>query len=114
MILVTGGTGFIGRALIQYLVDEGREVRTLIRPASESPELPKGVPVDIAISSITDERSLRAALVGVDTVYHLVGGEWLGTSADLQAIEAQGTLNLVNEAKDAGVTRIFLCQPYWR
>ncbi|KAA3648018.1 MAG: NAD-dependent epimerase/dehydratase family protein [Chloroflexi bacterium] len=107
MILVTGGTGFIGRALIQYLVAEGREVRTLVRPASESPELPKGVPVEIAISSITDERSLRAALVGVDTVYHLVGGEWLGTSADLQAIEAQGTLNLVNEAKDAGVKRIF-------
>ncbi len=33
MILVTGGTGFIGQALIQHLVDAGHQVRTLIRPS---------------------------------------------------------------------------------
>ena len=84
MILVTGGTGFIGQALIRHLVEERRAVRTLIRPSSASPNLPKGVPVKAAISSITDERNLRAALVGVDTVIHLVGGEWLGARGDLK------------------------------
>jgi NADH dehydrogenase len=107
MILVTGGTGFIGQALIRHLVEERRSVRTLIRPSSKSPDLPPGVPIKAAISSITDERNLRAALVGVDTVFHLVGGEWLGARADLHEIEIEGVRNLVRTAKDAGVQRIF-------
>lgn len=107
MILVTGGTGFIGQTLIRQLVKDGRRVRTLVRPSSNSPSLPSGVPVEAAISSITDERNLRAALVGVDTVYHLVGGEWLGVRADLHEIEIEGTQTLVSTARDAGVKRIF-------
>ena len=59
MILVTGGTGFIGQALIYHLVEDGREVRTLLRPSSKTPDLPLGVPVEVAISNIFDERSLR-------------------------------------------------------
>ena len=106
MILVTGGTGFIGQALIRHLVEERHSVRTLIRPSSKSPNLPKGVPVKAAISSITDERNLRAALVGVDTVFHLVGGDWLGARGDLHEIEIEGARNLVRTSKDAGVKRI--------
>jgi len=60
MILVTGGTGFIGRALIRHLVDNGYRVRTLIRPSAESPRLPKGVPVEVAVASFNDQRGLRA------------------------------------------------------
>ena len=107
MILVTGGTGFIGQALIRHLVEDGRAVRTLIRPSGRSPNLPKGVPVEAAICAISDERGLRAAMVGVDTVYHLVGIERQGTQVDLYAVEVEGTRNLVNVARDAGVERIF-------
>ena len=46
MILVTGGAGFIGQRLIRRLVDEGREVRTLIRPSVRTPQLPHGVAVE--------------------------------------------------------------------
>lgn len=107
MILVTGGTGFIGRALIRHLVEEGREVRTLIRPGAKSPNLPRGVPVEVAISSVDDERSLRSAMAGIDTVYHLVGGEWRGASADLRRVEVLGTQTLIKVAQDSGVERIF-------
>jgi uncharacterized protein YbjT (DUF2867 family) len=107
MILVTGGTGFIGRALIRHLVETGLPVRTLVRPSPRSPDLPRGVPVEVAVSNVSDGRGLRAAMVGVDTVYHLVGGEWLGTRASLMEIDIQGTQTVVQAAKDAGVKRLF-------
>ena len=106
MILVTGGTGFIGQALIHHLVEDGRKVRTLLRPSQQSPDLPKGVSVEVAISSIDDERSLRSAVVGVETIYHLVGGEWQGVRADLTQIEIEGAKILIRVAQEAGVKRI--------
>lgn len=107
MILVTGGTGFIGKALIRHLAELGYPVRTLIRPSSRSPNLPSGVPVEVALSSLSDERGLRAAMVGIETVYHLAGGEWSGPSASLLDIDIQGTRAVVQAAEDAGVKRIF-------
>ncbi len=107
MILVTGGTGFIGRALIRRLVELDYPVRTLIRPSAKSPNLPHGVSVEAAVSSLSDERGLRAAMVGVDTIFHLASGEWRGPKADLMQIDIQGTRSLVESARDAGVSRIF-------
>ena len=59
------------------------------------------------MSSLTDERGLRAAMVGVDTVYHLASGEWRGPKASLMQIDIQGTRAVVDAARDAGVQRIF-------
>ena len=73
MILVTGGSGFIGQALIRHLVDSGQRVRMLIRPSRQSPRLPVGIPVEVAVAGLNDERGLRAAMVGVRTIYHLAG-----------------------------------------
>jgi len=107
MILVTGGTGFIGKALIRHLVDNGYKVRTLIRPSQESPRLPKGIPIEVAVASFNDLRGLRAAMVGIDTVYHLAGVERRGVRADLLETDIQGTRALVNSAVEAGVDRFF-------
>jgi uncharacterized protein YbjT (DUF2867 family) len=107
MILVTGGTGFIGQALLRHLVEAGYEVRTLIRPSKSSPSLPKGVPVEVAVSGLTDERGLRGAMVGVDTVYHLASGEWEGPRSSLMDIDIMGTQAVARAALDAGVKRIF-------
>ena len=78
MILVTGGTGFIGRALVRQLTEAGYPVRLLIRPTKQSPNLPKGVPVEVAVSKLSDKRSIRSAMIDVDIVYHLAGVEWHG------------------------------------
>jgi uncharacterized protein YbjT (DUF2867 family) len=106
MILVTGGTGFVGQVLIRHLVEAGHEVKTLIRPSKHSPNLPKGVPVEVVVSGLSDERGLRGAMVGVDTVFHLASGEWAGPRSSLMDIDIQGTRNVAKAAQDAGVDRV--------
>jgi uncharacterized protein YbjT (DUF2867 family) len=107
LILVTGGTGFIGQALIRHLVGMDYPVRMLLRPSQKTPRLPLGIPVNVAVSSLSDERGLRAAMVGVNTIFHLASGEWRGPQASLMDIDIQGTRRVVEAAEDAGVSRFF-------
>ena len=107
MILVTGGTGFIGRVLVRHLTEAGYSVRLLIRPSKQSPTLPRGVPVEVAVSSLTDAHSIRAAMMNVDIVYHLAGVEWHGAHASLMNIDILGTQTISRIAAESGVERFF-------
>jgi NADH dehydrogenase len=107
MILVTGGTGFVGRALVRQLVANGQRVRTLIRPSPRTPNLPRGVPVEVAVVSLNDERGLRAALRGVDVIYHLAGAEQQGARGNILETDARGTYNLARAASESRVRRFF-------
>jgi NADH dehydrogenase len=106
MILVTGGTGFIGQFLIRHLVESDRPVRTLLKPSLKSPNLPRGVAVEAAVSSLKDERSLRAAMKDVDVIMHLAGAERLGSRSDLEGVDVDGTHMIAQVAAQAGVKRI--------
>jgi len=109
MILVTGGTGFIGQYLIRHLVEIGKPVRTLLKPSLKSPNLPRGVPVQAAVCSLKDERGLRAAMKDVDIVIHLAGAERLGSRSDLEGVDVDGTRVIAQVAAQAGVERfVFL------
>lgn len=107
MILVTGGTGFLGRALIRQLAAHGHEVRMLIRPSGQTPNLPRGVPVEVAVSSMNDERGLKAAMRGVDVVYHLAGAEHQGVHANILEVDARGTQNMAAAAAAMRIRRFF-------
>ena len=107
MILVTGGTGFVGQVLIRHLVSMGLQVRTLLRPSPASPNLPRGVAVEAVICGLKDERGLRAAFKGVDVVFHLAGAEREGGRADLMGVDIEGTRSVARVAADAGVERLF-------
>jgi NADH dehydrogenase len=105
MILVTGGTGFVGKALVRHLTEAGFPVRLLIRPSKRSPDLPKGTPVEVAVCNLTDVRGLRSAMMGVDIVYHLAGVEWHGAHASLMKVDIQGSQAVSLAAAEAGVKR---------
>lgn len=107
MILVTGGTGFVGQILIRHLVAMGYQVRTLLRPSQASPNLPVGVPIEAVICGLKDERGLRAAFKGVDVVFHLAGAEHKGSQADLMGVDIEGTKSIAGVAADAGIERFF-------
>lgn len=106
MILVTGGTGFIGRNLVRSLVETGNQVRILLRPSKHSPKLPRGIPVEVAVSSLSDERGLRASMKGINTVFHLASAEREGARGDLNGVDVQGTAAISRSARDAGIERL--------
>ena len=109
MILVTGATGFIGRALVRQLSEIGEQVRVLLRSSPTSPRLPLGVPVEVAVVSLNDERGVRAALRGINHIYHLASAGSLGRRGNLLNTDIEGTRVLAQAAKDAGIQRfIFL------
>src|SRR5512144_2639917 len=101
MILITGGTGFVGKALVRHLTEAGYPIRLLIRPSKRSPNLPKGVPVEVAVCNLNDIRGLRSALMGVEVVYHLAGVEWHGAHASLMNVDIEGTQTISRVAADA-------------
>ena len=107
MILISGGTGFVSRALIRRLNELGHEIRILIRPSDQSPNLPLGIPVEVAVCSLSDPRGLRVAMKGVDTVFHLASSESSGSQADLMKVDIQGTENIAGAARDAGIDRFY-------
>lgn len=105
MILVTGGTGFIGQILVSHLVTLGYPVRLLLNPSRDYPKLPRGVSVEVAISSMNDERNLRASMKDIDTVFHLVGTEWKGIHAEFEDVDIQAARMFSRVARLMGVHR---------
>ncbi len=71
MILVTGGTGFVGRNIVRKLVQERKPVRCLVRKTSNRQVL-EGLPVEFSEGDITDPPSLERAMKGIEAVIHLV------------------------------------------
>src|SRR6266508_3997755 len=106
MILVSGATGFIGRALVRHLAEADQQVRVLLRSSPNSPRLPRGVPVEVAVASLNDERAVLAALRGVDQIYHLTSASSEGRRGSLLKTDIEGTRILEQVAASAEIERL--------
>ena len=67
---VTGGTGFIGGAVVRRSLEAGHEVRALVRPGADTQQL-EGLPVERAEGDLRDHDSLRKGMAGCEWVFHV-------------------------------------------
>jgi nucleoside-diphosphate-sugar epimerase len=109
MILVTGAAGFIGRHIVQRLMDARLPVRVLL-PDYQARRVPwdtahPNAP-EIVIGSILDEEVVFKAVSGAHTVIHLASAQWWGRSRDLERLDLAGTRNLLSIARSARVGRV--------
>ena len=102
MILLTGGTGFVGGHVLKALQAAGRPVRCLVRNPSKM-----SLECELISGDMTDTASLKRAVEGVDTVVHLVAIRQ-GKQEQFERIMSQGTRDLLAAAKEAGVGRFVL------
>jgi nucleoside-diphosphate-sugar epimerase len=103
--LVTGASGFVGRHLVQALVEHGRQVRALTRRP-----LDHGLPAGAEALSVdvNDEAGLVAAMGGVTTVYHAAGVVPARGSAGMWETNVGGTCKVAQASLRAGVRRLVL------
>ena len=103
--LVTGGAGVVGTALCRELLACGVCVRVLVLPGdTQAGFLPEGV--EVFYGDVTDADSIQKAFAGVDLVYHLAAILLSTKPGAFDRINAGGTRNVVNAAKQAGVKRL--------
>lgn len=100
IVVVTGASGFLGRAVAAELVAAGHEVRTLQRRPSQVPGA-----TDV-LGSVTDAALVERALVGAEGVVHLAAKVSLaGDPADFRRVNVDGTRTMLDAAERAGVAR---------
>ncbi|MFQ6103168.1 MAG: complex I NDUFA9 subunit family protein [Candidatus Glassbacteria bacterium] len=108
MILVTGGTGFIGSEVVRKLVASGREVRVMSRNPEKALRLFEDMKVELVGGSVTDAESLELAMKGTETVINCVQFENYpmekkSKGLTFMDVDGKGTVNQVTTAVRAGV-----------
>lgn len=109
-VLVTGATGFTGGHLCRRLTGRGYDVRALVLPGLDTSDLEQAG-VRVVIGDLREEGSLGPAVEDVEIVYHIaaVYREEGIPKKTFWDVNVDGTQNLLNEAKAAGVGRFVHC-----
>lgn len=92
-VFVTGGTGFVGTALVTRLITEGYKVRVLARKTSKVEPIVR-LGAEVVRGDLTDRESFDAGVAGCDAVIHLAAGT-SGSAQDIQAATVGGTRNVL-------------------
>jgi len=102
--LVTGASGFVGWHVARLLVARGHKVRALVRPSSQLRELD----VEPVSGDLRDAGSLERAVAGCGLVFHVAADYrlWAPHPQELYRSNVDGTRNLLEAARKAGVERV--------
>lgn len=105
--LVTGGSGFIGSAVVMELLKRGQPMRALVRSKGKPGNL-AGLSVELVEGDLLDRDSLLRALEGCDCVYHLaaVYANWLPDRRVILRANVDGTRNLLQACLERKVERV--------
>jgi dihydroflavonol-4-reductase len=107
LVLVTGGSGFLGSAVVRALIARGSRVRAVVR-SSSPPDNLAGLGCEVVAGDLTDRESLAAALRGVRYLFHVAADYrfWAPDPSVILRVNVEGTRSLMLEALSAGVERI--------
>jgi nucleoside-diphosphate-sugar epimerase len=108
--LVTGASGFTGRALVKKLLQRGESVKALVRETSDYADIEKEG-AEIIVGNVKDKASVEKAVSGVDRVYHIAAlfREAGFPDEEYYAVNLEGTRNLLEASVEAGVERFVHC-----
>ncbi|MDJ0787926.1 MAG: NAD(P)-dependent oxidoreductase [Myxococcota bacterium] len=106
-VLVTGATGFLGKAVVSALLDRGHTVRVLVRPSARLDRLEWVSKVEVARGDLRGGADLAPALEGVDAVAH-VAAQVLGDPMAQFQGTVLGTERLLSALPGSGVRRLLL------
>jgi NADH dehydrogenase len=101
-VLVTGASGFIGRALVARLAARGHDVRAMARRAESVPPRSN---VEAFAGDMLDADSLDRATRGMDAVIHLACATGVADEAQVRRVNVDGTRALLDAAQRHGVRR---------
>jgi dihydroflavonol-4-reductase len=106
-VLLTGGSGVVGRALVQRLVGDGRRVLALAR-SERSAETLRSLGAEPVRGDVLDEDSIRTAANGCTTVFHVAGVNalCLRDARPMFRTNVDGSANVIRAARAAGVERV--------
>ena len=104
LVALTGGTGFVGRFIIEKLIRRDHDVRVLARHPARATWM-RGRGVEVVEGGLDSDAALRQLLAGAGAVVHLVGIiEQLGRQT-FERVHVQGTRAMILAAREAGVQR---------
>lgn len=113
MIVVTGGSGYIGSYIVKQLVAQGESVRVMVNNLERARQEGRlvGLPVELVQGDVTQPATLAPVMQGASAVIHTVAIAIEKGGRTYEEINYQGTVNVVDAAKAAGVRRFLnMCQ----
>jgi dihydroflavonol-4-reductase len=107
LAFVTGATGFLGSHVARALIEQGAELRLLVRPTSDLRNI-DGLAADRVVGDLRDASSIEKAVSGCDVVFHVAADYrlWVRDPGEMYRSNVEGTRGLLEASRKQGVRRV--------